>query len=134
MAIYGPLLLGLGAKGVAGIGLTWAATTIGGLWAGRSAASGSRQSGIGVRLVAQAAPYIFVVGLLLALSLSIQFIVPCLDADDPACAVRHSLFDNWAGLNAGQLATLHFDLLSKTPLSVLSVTWLVLVAIALVLV
>jgi Patatin-like phospholipase len=133
VAIYGPLLLGLGAKSVAGISLGWAATTIGGLFAGRSAATGSRQSGAGVRLVAQAAPYIFVVGLLLAVSLSIQFIVPCLDADGPACGVRHSLFDNWAGLESGPLATLHFDLLSKTPFSVLSVTWLGLAVIAVVL-
>jgi len=133
LAIYGPLLLGLGANWVAGISLTWAATTIGGLFAGRSAASGSRQSGVGVRLVAQAAPYIFVVGLLLAVSLSIQFIVPCLDAGGPACAVRNNLFDNWAGLNPGQLAALHFELLSETPLSVLSITLLTLAAIALVL-
>jgi len=47
--------------------------------------------------------------------------------------VQHSLFDNWTTLKAGPLAALHFDLLSKTPFSVLSVTLLVLAAIALVL-
>src|SRR5690349_130974 len=61
LAIYGPLLLGLGANAVAGLSLTWAATTIGGLWAGRSPASGPKQSGSGMRMVAQAAPYVFVV-------------------------------------------------------------------------
>ncbi|HXI41497.1 MAG TPA: patatin-like phospholipase family protein, partial [Bryobacteraceae bacterium] len=133
LAIYGPLMLGLGAKAVAGISLTWAATTIGGLWAGRSPATGPKQSSAGMRLVAQAAPYVFVVGLLLAVSLSIQYFVPCLDAGNPACAVRHKLFDSWTALHAGQLAALHFDLLSTTPLSVLSVTLLVLAIIALVL-
>ncbi len=133
LAIYGPLLLGLGANAVAGISLTWAATTIGGLWAGRSPATGPKQSSAGMRLVAQAAPYVFVVGLLFAVSLSIQYFVPCLDADAPACAARHSLFDNWSTLKAGPLAVLHFDLLTKTPLSILSITLLVLAAIALVL-
>ena len=63
--------------------------------------------------------------------MSIQFIVPCLDPDSPACVVRHGLFDNWAGL--GRPARLHFELLSETPLSVLSITLLTLAAIALVL-
>src|SRR5262249_11137951 len=133
LAIYGPLLLVLGAKGVAGISLGWAAATISGLWAGRSPATGSRHTSAALRLIAQLAPYIFIVGLLLAVLLSIHFIVPCLAANDPACDVRQSLFDNWVNLDTGRLTALHFELLSTTPLSILSVTLLALVVSALIL-
>ncbi len=133
VAIYGPLLLALGAKGIAGISIAWVATTVGGLWAGRSAATGPKQSKAALQVVAQVAPYAFIAGLLLIISLGIQYIVPCLDADDSACVVRHRLFDNWADLNVGSLTDLHFELLSKTAPPVLLVALLVLAAVALTL-
>jgi hypothetical protein len=114
IALYGPLLLALGAKGVAGVSLAWVATTAGGLWAGRSPATGPKKSPAWLQLAAQTAPYAFIVGLLLTISLGIQYTVPCLDTEDSVCAMRNSLFDTWPDLKTADIVTRHFQLMDQT--------------------
>ena len=68
MAIYGPALLrGLKSWAVEG-GLAWAATTVGGIWLARSDKTGGAKSNRWLEVVALAAPYVFVGGLLLGLA------------------------------------------------------------------
>lgn len=68
MAIYGPAFLrALKSWAVEG-GLAWAATTVAGIWLARSDKTGGAKSNRWLEALALAAPYVFVLGLLLALS------------------------------------------------------------------
>lgn len=55
-----------------GLGVGWLATTVGGVLAGRSQATGARRSNWRLELLARFAPYVFVVGLLVGLSLFVH--------------------------------------------------------------
>ncbi len=57
------------------VSVGWVVSTLGGLWAGRSSATGGRGSNRALELAASAAPPVFVVGLLIALSLGLQVIL-----------------------------------------------------------
>jgi len=68
MAIYGPAFLrALKSWAVEG-GLAWAVTTVAGIWLARSDKTGGAKSNRWLEALALAAPYVFVLGLLLALS------------------------------------------------------------------
>src|SRR5579872_3913944 len=85
VAIYGPLIIALGVKALAGVSLAWIATTVGGLLAGRSSETGPRSSGIVARGLAHGAPYVFVAGLLIAIATGLQLLLPCLDPNSAGC-------------------------------------------------
>ncbi len=69
IALYGPVLIDFAADWVRGLGgLAWIASTLFGVLAGRSGHTGGKNSRRWVELLTRIAPYIFVLGLLLALS------------------------------------------------------------------
>jgi hypothetical protein len=129
-AIYGPLIIALGAKALAGVSLAWIATTVGGLLAGRSSATGSRSSGTVVRVLAQGAPYVFVAGLLVAIATGLQLLLPCLDPNSAGCTAQRSFFATWSNLDEMPIMLQHFQIMNGIPLVPVAWTFAALAAVA----
>jgi hypothetical protein len=76
VALYGPMaLVILGSVISSGVGLGWLGSTLGGVLAGRRAASSKEQPGLVQRLVIAVAPQLFIVGLLAVLALGLHAIL-----------------------------------------------------------
>lgn len=58
-----------------GLGPAWLLTTVGGLLAGRSSATGARESNRRLELLAKVAPYVFIAGLLGLISLGVHLVL-----------------------------------------------------------
>ncbi len=76
IVFYGPLLLNSLGKYVSGaLSASWIATTIAGLWFGGSSESNGRSRTRLIKLIGLVAPYVFLVGLLMAISLQTNTIL-----------------------------------------------------------
>ena len=133
VAIYGPLIIALGAKALAGVSLAWLATTAGGLVAGRSSQTGARSGGIVARSLAQGAPYVFVAGLLIAIATGLQLLLPCLDPDSAGGAAQRSFFATWSTAEKVPIMLEHFQIMNGIPLMPVLWTFAALSAVAVVL-
>jgi hypothetical protein len=71
-SIYGPFVIMYAKRWIAGLSLAWVASTVAGVLAGRSSATGGPDTKRWVNWLTVIAPYLFVVGLLLALSFGIH--------------------------------------------------------------
>jgi hypothetical protein len=135
VTIYGPLILALSAKALAGISFAWIATTVGGLMAGRNSETGPRSiaSSSVVRMLAESAPYVFIAGLLVAIATGLQLLLPCLDAHAAGCAAQGALFANWSNLGEIPIMLEHFQIMNGIPLASVAWSFAALAAIAVVL-
>ncbi len=75
IAVYGPFVVTWGELWAKAAGALWVMATATGLWAGRRAETGGREGSRVLEIVARVAPYVFVIGILLALSLGIQWLL-----------------------------------------------------------
>jgi hypothetical protein len=91
IAVYGPGTITWLKDWVAALGTGWILSTISGILAGQSAMTGKGKGNRKLEIVALVAPYVFVAGLLLALSYGIDMILPFLpflpDDATPAFAI-----------------------------------------------
>lgn len=71
-AIYGPYLVILAWGWIEGLSLAWIASTVGGVFLGKSQATGGKDTNRWLNHATEAAPYVFMAGLLLALSYGIH--------------------------------------------------------------
>lgn len=83
-ALYGPPLLGALKNWAIGGGLAWAGTTLAGIWLGRSDKTGGAKSKPKLEIVAQVAPYVFIVGLLVALATLAHWSLKAVVLEKPA--------------------------------------------------
>jgi hypothetical protein len=104
LAFYGPVLLReahYSAKiWVNAVGVGWILSTVAGLIAGRSAATGKEKSNKLVELVAKVAPYIFVVGFFILLSCAVDALISPrpVDVRAPDMGFSQLLVAHWAAL------------------------------------
>ena len=135
VTIYGPLILALSAKALAGISFAWIATTVGGLMAGRNSETGPRSIAASsiVRMLAESAPYVFIAGLLVAIATGLQLLLPCLNAHAAGCAAQGALFANWSNLGEVPIILEHFQIMNGIPLASVAWSFAALAAIAVVL-
>ena len=71
-SIYGPFAIMYAQSWIASLSLAWVVSTVAGVLLGNSKATGGPSTGRWLNLAAEIAPYLFVVGLLLALSFGIH--------------------------------------------------------------
>ncbi|HEX7812983.1 MAG TPA: patatin-like phospholipase family protein [Burkholderiales bacterium] len=71
-SIYGPYLILRAWAYVEALGLAWVVSTVAGVLLGKSKATGGKDSGKLIKYATEAAPYVFVAGLLLALSFGVH--------------------------------------------------------------
>jgi hypothetical protein len=85
---------------VKAVGVGWILSTIAGLIAGRSAATGKEKSNKLVELVAKVSPYIFVVGFFILLSCAVDTLISSRSVDmlAPDMGFRQDLVAHWAAL------------------------------------
>lgn len=85
-AVWGPLLVVLLKHWAAGLSLAWVVSTVAGVLAGRSAATGGASSKKWMELVARVGPYAFIAGLMIALSYGLHLLLVLLLPPAVACA------------------------------------------------
>ena len=129
VVIYGPLILALGVRVIAGVSITWIATTVGGILAGRSSGTGESNGRPALHILARLAPYVFIVGLLLAISTALQVVLPCRESGSFACRTEVALFGS-SNLPMADIVMKHFQILDATGWSPVSISLGVLAAIA----
>jgi hypothetical protein len=112
LAFYGPVLLREAHYSaqiwVNAVGVGWILSTVAGLIAGRSAATGKEKSNKLVELVAKVAPYIFVVGFFILLSCAVDALISPRSVNVPAPGMRFPqlLAAHWATLYGTDLSRL----------------------------
>ena len=88
-SIYGPFAILLAHGWIKGLSLAWIMSTVGGVLLGQSKATGGQSTSKWLNLAAEVAPYIFVAGLLLALSFGIHVgLIEWFDPDEKNAALR----------------------------------------------
>jgi len=112
VVIYGPLVLALSVRAIAGLSITWIATTAAGLLAGRSSGPREKNGHAVLRILARVAPYVFIAGLLLAISAGLQVALP-LREDTFAWHTEVRLFQSPA-LPMADIIMKHFQILDAT--------------------
>jgi len=112
VVIYGPLVLALSAKAIAGVSITWIATTVAGILAGRSSSTNGTNGRLARNILARLAPYVFIVGLLLAISTGLQVVLP-LRTQTFAWLMERQLF-NSRNLPVADIILKHFQILDTT--------------------
>jgi hypothetical protein len=103
LAFYGPVLLREAHDSaklwVNAVGVGWILSTVAGLIAGRSAATGKEKSSKLVDVVAKVAPYIFVVGFFVLLSCAVDTLIsPSLNVPGQEMRFSQALVAHWATL------------------------------------
>jgi hypothetical protein len=125
VVIYGPLILALSFRALAGVSAAWIATTVGGILAGRSSSTSGTNGRLARNILARLAPYVFIAGLLLAISTGLQVVLPWSE-EAFAWKMERQLFTS-PNLPMSAIITKHFQILDTTEWSSV---WIALGALA----
>ena len=117
VVIYGPLVLALaahslfGARALTGASLAWVATTVAGLLSGKSASTNGETNGSRWQhVLARVAPYVFITGLLVAISTALQIAVLWNGA--ASAGLKEFQFFEPNSLSATDIIRTHFEILN----------------------
>jgi predicted acylesterase/phospholipase RssA len=120
LAFYAPVLLRKAHYSaqiwVNAVGVGWILSTVAGLIAGRSAATGKEKSNKLVEVVARVAPYIFVVGFLILLSCAVDALIRSgsVDVAAPGMEFQQLLIAHWGAMYGTDLSWLLWITLGLT--------------------